>query len=298
MNTISEILYRITQELAPLYSSKENALSSAWWILELITGLSSVQLLAKGSLILRAEQERQLNFILEQHIQHHMPLQYIAGSVPFLDLSITVRPPVLIPRPETEYWCSLILECLKKLKNQPLSILDLCTGTGCIALSLAHALPTAHVYAVDISSQACTLAQENKEKNGIENVTIIQSDLYTSLPPELSFDLIVSNPPYISEEEWDTLEPLVKEWEDPQALLAEHHGLAILEALIKEAPQWLKKNTEVSAQKVPQLVVEIGHTQGPAVKQLFEKAGFKNIIVRKDLQEKDRFVTAVLKENR
>ncbi len=293
MNTIDELLYRIMHELTPVYHSKEHALWVAWWILELATGLSRTQLVAKGSLVLQPDQEKKLTFILEQHIKHHMPLQYLAGSVPFLDLSITVRPPLLIPRPETEYWCSLIIECLKKLKNQPLTILDLCTGTGCIALSFAHTLPAAHVYAVDIAAQACALAQENKEKNSISNVTIIQSDLYTSLSSGLSFDLIVSNPPYISRSEWQALEPMVKEWEDPQALIAEAHGLAIIEAIIQEAPQWLKKPIP----NIPQIVIEIGHTQGPAVKKLFEASGFKNSVVHQDLQGNDRFVTASIKES-
>lgn len=288
MISFNAVLHELTQKLLSLHN-EEQARVLALWILEWITGLTSVQLIAQKSLSFTKEQEELLAYVIECYVHKHMPLQYIFGNVPFLGLTITVHPHQLIPRPETEYWCSLLIECLNNLKKQALTILDMCTGSGCIALALAHHLPESIVYAVDISPEACRLATLNKEKNNIQNVVILQSDLYTALPSSLLFDLIVSNPPYISRQEWEYLDPRVKLWEDPHALIAEHHGLALLEGIIDQAPDWLQKNTKRS---LPQLVLEIGHTQGKTVKELCEQKGFHKVCIGKDLAEKERFVFA------
>jgi release factor glutamine methyltransferase len=290
MVPIKTLVDSLVEQLLPVYHSRDQALPYAWWILEYVTGKSITSLIAQGSLELSLKEKQALATIIENHVKKHMPLQYIFGTVPFLDLTITVRPPILIPRPETEYWCSVLIEQVKQLNNQAITILDLCTGSGCIALAFAHAFPAAAVYAVDISPQACALAQENKENNKILNVTIFQSDLYSALPP-VKFDLIVSNPPYISKEEWSKLDPMVKQWEDPQALIAEHEGLSIITEIISQAPQWLKNNPEFQELGLPQLALEIGHNQGPAVKEILRLNGFKNIHIVSDLAGKDRLVT-------
>ena len=167
-----EELRALTKKLTPLYPN--TAAITAQWLLSFITGKSSAELITQADKPLSASETAHLESVLNQLLIEHKPLQYSIGTVPFLELNIAIRPPILIPRPETEYWCSLLIDHLTQLSNQELTILDMCTGSGCIALSLAHALPKSQVYAVDISEQACALAEENARRNSIENVTIIR----------------------------------------------------------------------------------------------------------------------------
>lgn len=205
--TLKDAFNEILAQISDLYPHQAPRIAS--WIVELATGKQALRIVTHPEEPLTLEQVDAVSTILKQLISDRKPLQYILGSVPFLDLELIVRPPLLIPRPETEYLCSWLIEKLEKI---PLTILDMCTGTGCIGLSLAQALPASTVYLVDISPLACTTAQENALKNNITNVTIFQSDLFTNLPQELRFDLIVSNPPYVTEEEWTTLAPEVRLW--------------------------------------------------------------------------------------
>lgn len=272
---------------------KEGDGAASWWILSWITEKSHTELIALQQENLSQAQEDLLEKTVKELIDEQKPLQYILGSVPLLSVDIAVRPPLLIPRPETEYWCSWLIEQLEPIKHMPLTILDLCTGTGCIALSLAKALPNCNVYASDISPAACAQAQENAHKNGITNITIIESDLYTKLP-ENTFDLIASNPPYISAEEYETLDPRVKNWEDPGALLATDSGLALLKTIIDQAPHYLKRDSATATHGIPNLITEIGYAQGPAVRGLMVEAGFAPVFVHRDLANKDRFVAGIL----
>ncbi len=289
MMPINQEVTALSKKLTVLYPHAASII--AWQLLSFITGKSPVELIAHTDLPLTVNQKTHLDTIMYQLLEEHKPLAYIIGSVPFLSLDIKVEPPILIPRPETEYWCSIIIEQLEELPHKNLTILDLCTGSGCIGLSLAHALPKAHVYAVDQSVQACNLARVNAGLNGIANMSIIQSDLFTNLP-KIQFDLIVSNPPYISAEEWLTLEESVRSWEDPAALLAEQEGLELLKKILDQSAVWLRCNKEMRKLLIPQLVLEIGHTQGEAVAALCKNAGFKNVGIHKDLTGRDRFVTA------
>lgn len=216
----------------------------------------------------------------------HKPIAYIIGNIPFGDLTINVRPPLLIPRPETESWVYALIETVRNFRDQPLTILDLCTGTGCIALALAHALPKARVIGVDISPVAIAQAQENAERNNISNVTFIESDLYVAVE-RLQFDLIVTNPPYIDPALYDQLEPSVRLWEDAGALIAPHAGLATIEKIIIQAHQYLKPN---DTRDMPSLVVEIDYMQSDAVQKLFKRSGFDRISVGYDLNNQPRVV--------
>lgn len=289
-----DLLQYIARAIEPMHENFDTAYRVAFWIIEHITGKKRIEIISKPSLELTHEQQAELSLLLEQHVQHSMPLQYIFGTVPFLNLTLEVKSPTLIPRPETEYWCSVIIEKLKKLKNQKLTILDLCTGTGCIALSLAQAFPQAHVYAVDITSAACNLAYKNAKTNGITNVTIVKSDLYATLPSDLKFDFIVSNPPYVTELEWQTLDPLIKKWEDKRALVAEDDGIALIKKIIYQASTWVKPRADFNQVELGQLVIEIGSCQAQQVKELYAQAGFSQIEVLQDLASKDRVVMAGL----
>lgn len=293
MKTIdtTALIKKISDQLEPEYKDQTLCQQYAWWALQTITNQNKSQLIAHETIMLSPEQEQQLVTWINKLVHEHMPIQYLIGSVPFNGVDILVEPPVLIPRPETEEWCLKLIEQLKRLDQQQLMILDLATGSGCIALALAHHLPQATIYASDISPQALDLAQKNTEHNKVSNVTLITSDLFESLPQGVTFDLIVSNPPYISPDEWQQLDTSVTKWEDKQALLASDDGLAIIKKIIATAPHYIKSNKEMQQKKIPQVIIEIGYKQGEKTIALLKQAKYNAIKVHKDLEKKDRYVT-------
>lgn len=299
---IQDIINAIKQELDETFRDPTVRIQNAWWILEAITSKSKSALISQEAIELTHEQKAELSEWLKKITKHHMPMQYLLGSVPFADLEILVEPPVLIPRPETEEWTANLVAALKKLVNQDLTILDLCTGSGCIALALAKALPEALVYATDISDQALALAKKNALHNQITNVIFLQSDVYKNISQPLpdhpkareKFDLIVSNPPYVADNQWAVLDISVTKWEDKTALVASEHGLGILKEIISHAPNWLRKNTYMQEQNIPQLIVEIGYQQAESVRNFMQQADFMNIQIKKDLFGKDRVVCGQL----
>lgn len=232
----------------------------------------------------------QIEQILTDITVNHKPIQYILKTMPFLELELTIEPPILICRPETEQLCHTIISMLTPYKQEPLLFLDIGTGSGCIALSFAKAFPKATVYAVDISPIALTLATHNAEKNNIGNIMFIQSDLFSHIDPTISFDLIISNPPYIAKNEWENLEPSVKDWEDIGALVANDNGFSILSAIIKKARGHLNTKSSLRQSHMPQLVLEIGYTQGERVKNMMHRETFSKVTVWQDQYNKDRAV--------
>lgn len=288
---ITALAHSIAQRLAPAYENDlQLTLEYAWWMLEAITEQSKATLLAAKKLELSNHGSAKLEHWITQQVSAHEPLQYLLGKVPFCGVEIMVEPPVLIPRPETEEWVSRFLELLQPFRNEPFYILDMCAGSGCIALAFAKALPHATVYAVDISPAAVQLIQKNASHNNIRNVKIVQSDLFAQIPPHIKFDLVVSNPPYITEAEWLTLAPSVKNWEDKGALVAPNQGLLLIEFLIRHAPAFVKANPFLKKALIPNFGVEIGYKQGNPVKALFIQAGLQNVQIWQDLAHKDRFV--------
>lgn len=286
-----ETVAYIVQRLKPLYQSEDICHQIAYWILESITKAEQQDLLAQP-LILTAAQEQELNRWLELHVDQRMPLQYLIGWVPFGPLRILVEPPVLIPRPETEEWCLRLCGQLERLQVNNIAILDLCTGSGCIALLLAHTLPMARVDATDIAEHALSLAKKNAAHNHIKGVHFFHSDIYDHIPADSKYDLIVANPPYISSDEWQTVEPSVTLWEDKQALLASNSGLDIIERIINRAKEFLIYSQAMDQKDIPQLVIEIGYHQADAVRKLLKDAGFTKIAIIKDLAGNDRVAQA------
>lgn len=263
----------------------------AWWMVEAVTGLSQAQLIADNSFRLTAEQQHTINSWIKEQIDKKIPLQYLLGYVPFIDLEILVEPPVLIPRLETEEWTLALIKQLRELSNTRITLLDIATGSGCIALAIARAFPQAKIWATDIAESALSLAQKNAKHNSITNCTFLNSDVFNQLPSTARFDIIVSNPPYIAQTEWQTLDLAVTAWEDKQALVADHDGLAIIERIIKDAPRYLTANKELQDKSIPQIIVEIGYQQGKAVADLMKQHGYSNIQIHKDLEGKDRVVS-------
>lgn len=206
----------------------------------------------------------------------HEPLQYVLGEAWFMDALYEVNAHVLIPRFDTEYLVQAVLE---RVDAENARVLDLCTGSGIIAITLARVHANWCVAASDISPDALAVAGRNAARLGA-TVEWREGDLFAPWQGA-QFDCIASNPPYISAEEYQTLAPEVHR-EPALALLAEHDGLDFYERLAAEAPHYLAPGGW--------LAVEIGWQQGPAVVELFEKHGFKEVSCLPDGQGHDRVV--------
>ena len=205
-------------------------------------------------------------------------MQYILGTQEFFGLMFEVSPAVLIPRPETEHVVEAALQHLGRTDHS--QIVDVGTGSGAIAVALAHALPGAHVTAVDLSSAELEVARRNAERHGVgDRVRLVQSDLLDSLRGDL-FDLVVSNPPYVADGE--VLEPQVSAYEPHRALYAGATGLEIYQRLIPEAREALKPGGW--------LILEIGFGQQAALEALF--SGWFAVTSTKDLQGIPRVMSA------
>lgn len=209
-----------------------------------------------------------------------VPLQQILGSQEFMGLDFFVNEHVLIPRQDTETLVELVLEEQKE-KNKKL--LDLCTGSGCIAISLAVKGGYESVTATDLSEEALQVAEKNAREHQ-KTIRFFQGDLFLALPQSeaKTFDIITSNPPYIPTAVIATLEPEVREHEPMMALDGTEDGLKFYRQIAKEAGAWLKPGGSI--------YLEIGYDQGEAVSGLLADAGFTNVRVVKDLPGKDRVV--------
>jgi release factor glutamine methyltransferase len=202
------------------------------------------------------------------------PIQYIVGETEFFGLPFKVTPDVLIPRPETEHLVERAIE-LARLHDAP-RIVDLCTGSGAIAVALARALPTAGITATDLSSAALTIAHENAQRNCVESrIRFLEGDLLEPVAGE-RFDLVVANPPYVPAGERESLSVEVRDHEPALALFAGVDGLDIYRRLISDAPGMLVPGGFV--------VLEIGYGQAGAVEALLADAGFMRIEFIPDLQ--------------
>ncbi len=288
---ITNLIKEVALQLGQRCSDQQNAEREAWWLLEKLTGQFEAELLAVSMIILTQEQDEQLQNWISQRVHNKKPLQYILGSVPFNHLDILISPPILIPRPETEEITAWVIDLIKSNAAGKMDILDLCTGSGCIALSLAKALPEAVVTGSDINVQAVVLAEKNKKLNSIGNANFMVSDLYGQLDMQKKFDLIMSNPPYLSADSYQQVADEIRLWEDPRALIADHKGMAIYERILHDVKTYLKKPKAKTP--IPQLVLEIGIDQ-ISIKDLVLKAGFFRVELFNDMSGKPRWLAAWL----
>jgi release factor glutamine methyltransferase len=206
------------------------------------------------------------------------PLQYLEGTAPFGPFDLAVDERVLVPRPETEgLW-----ELAQGLVDDPVVIVDLCTGSGALAIALYSSFPQARVIGTDISAAALAVARANGARLA-SDVEWSQGDLFDALDPTLArrVDLIVSNPPYVATSEWGRLPADVRR-EPRKALVAGPTGLEVLRRIATESPGWLAAGGRV--------VCEIGESQAEAVRELF--AGFARVEIYRDLAGRDRYVVA------
>lgn len=209
----------------------------------------------------------------------HIPVQYLIGSTEFYGRRFKVNEYTLIPRPETEELVELIL---KDNHQENLEVVDIGTGTGIIALSLSLENPTWKVTGLDISKEALKIAIRNNQ--ALEGqVHFLESDVLSKFPKNKKIDILVSNPPYISYDEWEEMDESVREYEPKQALFAENNGLAIYEKIAKESTTVLSETGRI--------YLEIGYLQGESVSQIFKEAyPTKSVRVIKDLNGQDRII--------
>lgn len=246
----------------------------AWYLLEWCTGVSRSHYLAYPDEIISHDQEEQYRVSLVKR-ERRIPLQQITGEQEFMGLSFYVNEHVLIPRQDTE----ILVEETAKFLRDGMQFLDLCTGSGCILLSLLHLKPGVEGTGVDLSPEALKVAEKNRERLGAK-AALIQSDLFDKI--ERAFDVIVSNPPYIKRAEIETLMDEVRLHEPYMALDGHEDGLYFYRKIAEEAPKYLRAGGG--------LFLEIGCDQGACVAELLRHQGFADVKVVKDLAGLDRVV--------
>lgn len=249
------------------------------WIVSSVTGKKRIELyLQFEDLVDGGELSEIRNLIVARG--KRIPLQHILGKINFAGNEMLCDDRALIPRPETEYLTELVIKKLGKNFNG--SILDLGTGSGAIILALCKTLKSARGVGLDKSQNAISLSKENLKLNNIKNVSFEKLDWYSD-KIEDSFDVIISNPPYLSEEEWANAEPEVKKFDPKTALVANQNGIADLKKIIKIGEENLKRGGG--------LFLEIGTDQKNELKENLSH-NFENIEILKDLSNNDRFIFA------
>ena len=246
-------------------------------LLSHVTGQPPLSLRLDMTTVLSADVLTRFDALVSRRLTRQ-PLQYLLNTQPFLGRDFYVDERVLIPRQDTE---TLVEEALKVVKPG-MKVLDLCTGSGCIIVSIVHNVPEVEGTATDISKQALLVAKENAKLNQV-SVTFERSDLFDNVTG--TYDVIVSNPPYIRTGEVVKLMPEVQEFEPMEALDGKEDGLYFYRKIIKECKAYLKPGGHI--------LFEIGYDQGEAVSGLLKEAGFKNVTVIKDLAHNDRVVTGM-----
>lgn len=246
----------------------------AWYLMEYVCKMDKSQYYLKSREEMEPEKLQEYEVLLRKRAEH-VPLQYITGSQEFMGLEFKVNSHVLIPRQDTE---TLVEEALKVLEPG-MSVLDLCTGSGCVIVSLLKHQEGLIGTASDISKQAILVAKENAKQNQVE-AEFVSSDLFKSITG--TFDMIISNPPYIPTDVINGLMPEVKNFEPMTALDGKEDGLYFYREIIKEAGKFLNSNGY--------LYFEIGHDQGGRVAAIMEDSGYRNVRVVKDLAGNDRVV--------
>ena len=251
----------------------------AWLLLEMVAKIDRSFYFTHINEEVEPEVLTEYERVLEKRAEH-VPLQYITGEQEFMGMTFKVNSNVLIPRQDTE---TLVEETLKVIEPQ-MEVLDLCTGSGCILLSILKNAPTVRGTGSDVSKQALLVAKENAKLHDLE-AEWVRGNLFDNVSG--SYDVIVSNPPYIAQTEIPRLMPEVAQFEPIQALDGGVDGLDFYRKITEEAPQYLKENGY--------LFFEIGYDQGQEVQRLMCEAGFTDVAVIKDLAGNDSVVKGQLK---
>ncbi len=247
-------------------------------------GLTLMDVFTKNELEISEEKLQSLHLILNK-LQQEEPIQYILGETSFYGFTFKVNSNVLIPRPETEELVEWIINSVNNSNNK-VSILDIGTGSGCIAISLEKSIPDSNVYAIDISKKAIEMAKNNAILNNAF-VTFIQNDILNEYKLEKSFDVIVSNPPYVRELEKKEIKNNVLNNEPHLALFVEDNNPLIFYSRIADVAKEQLNEDGL-------LFFEINQYLGKETKEMLLEKGFKNIELKKDLFGNDRMIKATL----
>ena len=276
MKTIAK---KIHEGLATAYADGEIKALTRILATELL-GVSQMAFYMKDDIALTAEQATLLDSAIAR-LQQHEPIQYILGYSDFCGLRFKVTPATLIPRPET----SELVEWIASEANGKKNILDIGTGSGCIAVSLASKLSQAEVSAWDISAEALAVATENSKANNCA-VTFRDVDILAYQPNDELFDIIVSNPPYIKEVEKEQMEANVLDWEPHTALFVpDCDPLLFYRTIAQKATTMLRPGGK--------LYFEINRAYGKATCEMLASLGYTDIELRKDFAENDRMIRAI-----
>lgn len=281
-NKVRDIERYFHSELSGLYPEGEIAMFVTM-LFEAFLGWSKAQFLLHRDETINQSDLLRFHWAVED-LKKHRPIQHIIGHTDFCDCKIAVSPDVLIPRPETE---EILLSVIARVPMQA-RILDLCTGSGCLAIALAKMRPEAQVFAADISEKALQLAAKNASENKV-TVTFTQCDILNDEPqlPYSLFDLIISNPPYVKESERKEMESNVLDYEPEIALFVpDEDPLRFYRAIAQYARRHLSKEGL--------LVLEINESLGKETSKLLQDAGFDTTL-QKDFRDKDRSIIATKK---
>jgi release factor glutamine methyltransferase len=238
-----------------------------------ILGLKRLDLYLQFDRPLTPEERGKFRALFERRLKRE-PLQYILGRTEFMGLSLAVNRSVLIPRPETELLVECALESLKERPAQPAHILDIGTGSGNIAVALGTFVPEAVIVSIDTSADALRTAASNVADHGLANVSLLEADVFGDFLPGRTFDMVVSNPPYVAREEYQSLQPEVREYEPAAAVTDGGDGLHVISRIVDIAPLRLRPGG--------MLLMEIGYGQAAQVHALLAAAGFVEIAVVPD----------------
>lgn len=272
----SRIILEILDQVTDFLKSKKikNSRLNTEQIISHVLKIKILDLYLIVDNVVSVEDKEQIeNFMLRRAT--YEPLQYILGETNFYGNKILVNRTVLIPRPETEY----LVEKIIKENPGANSILDIGTGSGAIAIALAKEMNPAIIDAIDISDAALEIAKKNSEINKV-NINFFQSDVFSNVYSK--YDIIVSNPPYIPEDEFEKLPIEIKYFEPRMALVSNKTGLFFYKKILGKASNFLNEKGKI--------YFEIGYNNGEKIKKLAEKSGFTNIEIKKDFNDFDRII--------
>lgn len=242
----------------------ESAEQEALWIVQHVLRLPAHHVVIDRDRLLASTELADVKGLIQRRVGRE-PLQYILGTQEFCGLEFHVNPAVLIPRPETELLVEYVAQRISS--EQPATIVDVCTGSGCIAVAIARQRPRARLIATDLSSRSLDVARQNAARHSVgERMIWLEGNLLGALAGqrlEGQVDVIVSNPPYIAEADWATLQPEVRLFEPRGALIAGPQGTELHERLLQEASRYLSPGGA--------LILEIGAGQARAIRQIVEQ---------------------------
>ena len=289
--TVKKLLDWITKYLDE--KSVDSPRLCAELLLGYVLGLERIHLYTNFDKTIGQSELDQLHSLVKRAADHE-PVQYLVGRTEFYSIEMEVSRDCLIPRPETELLVEYAIEFLRA-RQGPQLVCDLCTGSGCIAVAIAKNHSESKIIATDICDKALTMADINVKKHNLtDQIELLCGDLFEPLVPQLDkakFDLVVSNPPYVSTKEYEKLDKNVKEYEPSHALLAGVDGLDAYRRICNLIGEFLKPDAA--------FMLEIGYTQGQEVKDLIHNTGlFAEVQIIQDFYNLDRIVIGKCRSDR